>query len=310
MGVPALSWNVPGRVGELQSVEKIAYSVPVVAAAAAGICTPQTERQGAHPMWCLFLCPQFFMAGRFRHLRVAAPRCGSANLFRPATFCRFAPAVVGLSTVTEASAMTRKQNRLIPFRQRFIAGVPTRVVSARTLHGFLQSKQHFTSWIRNRVHKWRFLAGEDFLITLLKTPGGRPRKEYWLTLDMAKMLAMAENCPMGDKARRYFIACEAELMGLRKAKALPAPKPAEPRAVLGDDDKYRMLNAMVKQMGFRKLPMVVSFLDLAHLVGLLRDLQASSRRMEATRKAVDEVIDRLKNLTGTQLAELDEGGRG
>jgi anti-repressor protein len=44
---------------------------------------------------------------------------------------------------------------------------------------------------------------------LSKTPnGGRPAKEYALTLDMAKELSMVERTEKGKQARQYFLVCE------------------------------------------------------------------------------------------------------
>ncbi len=47
--------------------------------------------------------------------------------------------------------------------------------------------------------------------------GGRPTKDYYLTLDMAKELSMVERTPKGKEARQYFIACEKALRTRRKA---------------------------------------------------------------------------------------------
>ncbi|MFP4093716.1 MAG: antA/AntB antirepressor family protein [Cyclobacteriaceae bacterium] len=83
------------------------------------------------------------------------------------------------------------------------------LVDARELHQFLESKSRFDDWFRNRVMKYDFTENEDFVI-IPKSLGkrGRPAKEYALTLDMAKELAILENNGKGRKARRYFIAVE------------------------------------------------------------------------------------------------------
>lgn len=95
------------------------------------------------------------------------------------------------------------------------------LVNARELHQFLNSKQEFANWIRNRIEKYSFEEGKDFLIILSKSQGGRPSIDYGLTLDMAKELGMVENNEKGRQARRYFIAMEKKA----KAKALDFTNP-------------------------------------------------------------------------------------
>lgn len=87
-------------------------------------------------------------------------------------------------------------------------------VSARELHEFLESKQQFSDWIKNRVDKYGFVEGQDFEVfhNFMENPqGGRPLTEYALTLDAAKELAMVEGNDKGKQARRYFIECEKRL---------------------------------------------------------------------------------------------------
>ena len=86
------------------------------------------------------------------------------------------------------------------------------LVNARELHEFLESKQQFINWIQNRIEKYGFVDGEDFLINLLKTPeAGRPMKEYYLTINCAKEIAMVEGSNKGKQARQYFLECERKL---------------------------------------------------------------------------------------------------
>lgn len=88
------------------------------------------------------------------------------------------------------------------------------VVSARELHKFLESKQEFANWIKNRIDKYGFVENQDFEVfdNFINNPsGGRPLKEYALTIDMAKELAMVEGNERGKQARQYFIACEKKL---------------------------------------------------------------------------------------------------
>ena len=82
-----------------------------------------------------------------------------------------------------------------------------RAVSARELHRFLESKQDFSTWIKNRIEKYGFIEEVDF--TLHKFMEGKVWKhEYALTIDTAKEIAMVEGNEKGKQARRYFIECE------------------------------------------------------------------------------------------------------
>ena len=91
-----------------------------------------------------------------------------------------------------------------------------KLVDARELHTFLGSKQDFSDWIKNRIKKYGFEDGKDYSIKLWNNTGlrGKPKKEYALTLNMAKELAMVENNQKGKQARRYFIEAEEALQEL------------------------------------------------------------------------------------------------
>ncbi|TGE07715.1 antA/AntB antirepressor family protein [Hymenobacter fodinae] len=105
--------------------------------------------------------------------------------------------------------------QLIPINQS--EGGP--VVSARLLHGFLESRQDFTTWAKARLEKYDFQEGVDFSIILGRSEANRQTTDYALTLDTAKELAMVENNEKGRQARRYFIECERQA---RNAPALPS----------------------------------------------------------------------------------------
>ena len=89
-----------------------------------------------------------------------------------------------------------------------------RVVSARELHKFLESKQEFANWMKNRIEKYGLVENVDYEVfdNFIKNPnGGRPLTEYALTIDAAKELSMVEGNERGKLARKYFIACEKRL---------------------------------------------------------------------------------------------------
>ena len=72
-------------------------------------------------------------------------------------------------------------------------GVET--VNARELHTFLGSKRDFSTWIKNRIEKFDFIADLDFTTILGESSGGRPGIEYHISTDMAKELCMVEGTP-------------------------------------------------------------------------------------------------------------------
>lgn len=84
-------------------------------------------------------------------------------------------------------------------------------VNARELHQKLGSKQEFAHWIRNRIEKYGFVENQDFSSFdnfVKREKGSSVRKEYALSLDMAKELCMVENNEKGRMIRKYFIEVE------------------------------------------------------------------------------------------------------
>lgn len=84
-------------------------------------------------------------------------------------------------------------------------------VDARELHKFLGSKQNFSNWIRNRIIDYGFQKDSDFIVinkNVGGSEGGRPRDEYYLTINTGKELAMLERNEIGMQVRKYFIECE------------------------------------------------------------------------------------------------------
>ena len=103
-------------------------------------------------------------------------------------------------------------NELITLQPQTINGNAVETVNARELHAFLESRQEFTNWIKSRIADFGFIDDQDFLTILSKTPnGGRPSREYFITLGMAKELSMVERNEKGKQARKYFIECEKQL---------------------------------------------------------------------------------------------------
>ena len=86
--------------------------------------------------------------------------------------------------------------------------------NARDLHKALQVGRKFATWITERIKEYVFVENQDYILIfpeMGKNSGrGRPSKEYHLTLNMAKELAMVEKTEVGRQVRKYFIECERE----------------------------------------------------------------------------------------------------
>lgn len=142
-------------------------------------------------------------------------------------------------------------NELITLHSQTIAGTPLDTVSARELHVFLANGDMFASWFKDRVRQYGFVEGEDFisvkheanhssLENTEKPLGGRPAIEYYLTLDMAKELAMVERNEKGKQARQYFIECE---------KKLRAPQPQVAGELVAPSNNFNALYSVMRTIG-------------------------------------------------------------
>ena len=93
------------------------------------------------------------------------------------------------------------------------------VVDSKVLHKVLGVASYHADWIRRRIDGYGFEEGVDYWkLEYSKMSnqdfshgGARAKKDYLLTFDMAKELAMIENSEVGKMARRYFIKAEKEL---------------------------------------------------------------------------------------------------
>ncbi|BDI53106.1 antA/AntB antirepressor family protein [Escherichia coli] len=119
--------------------------------------------------------------------------------------------------------------QLIPVFNGTIANETTLLVNARDLHTFLGVGKRFASWITERIAEYGFVENQDYILVSpnreIKGRGGdRRSKDYHLTLDTAKELAMVERNEKGRQIRRYFIECEKKLRNIQPVQAEPQPQ--------------------------------------------------------------------------------------
>ncbi|MBU4314994.1 antA/AntB antirepressor family protein, partial [Patescibacteria group bacterium] len=120
--------------------------------------------------------------------------------------------------------------------QKDFNGEKKRFVNARELHGWLKVGRDFSTWIKERINKYDFTENLDYFITIANSGNGLSTqskgkivdaktgkvlsKDYILTVDMAKELAMVENSEIGKQVRKYFIRVEGEFKKVMRIATL------------------------------------------------------------------------------------------
>ena len=170
-------------------------------------------------------------------------------------------------------------NELIPITVATIGGEEVNAVSARVLHKFLENGELFTTWIKNRIEQFGFIEGQDFSTFLENTKKGRPRKEYVVSINMAKELSMVERNANGKRARLYFIECE-KIAQQKTTPAFQIPQslPEALRLAANLAEQKMQLEAKVKEDApkveyydqLQDAPGEITFTRFAKLIGIQR----------------------------------------
>ncbi|EIR0591449.1 antA/AntB antirepressor family protein [Salmonella enterica] len=135
--------------------------------------------------------------------------------------------------------------QLIPVFKGAINNESVLLCNARDLHKFLGVGKVFAAWITSRIAEYEFVENQDYISFFQngkKPQGGRPTKDYHLTLDTAKELAMVERNDKGRQVRRYFIECEKRLH--QQSSTILAPnRECLPKMVYHHQSKYNPYRA-------------------------------------------------------------------
>lgn len=109
----------------------------------------------------------------------------------------------------------------VSIRESVIGNLTVPSVNARELHRSIGSKRQFSNWITERIDKYGFAQGIDYISYSDNSRGCHiTSREYMLSLDMAKELAMVENTGQGRVVRRYFIEMERRYLTERSVPAV------------------------------------------------------------------------------------------
>ncbi len=103
---------------------------------------------------------------------------------------------------------------LLPILQQKIDGDLIQTVNARDLHGELEVKKAFSTWLPTQVKRCKLIENTDYIIISPEgrnSGRGRPATEYHISIDAAKSIAMVSGTDKGAEVRQYFINCEKQL---------------------------------------------------------------------------------------------------
>lgn len=147
-------------------------------------------------------------------------------------------------------------------------------VNARDLYEYFEVKQEFANWIKNRIEKYDLIEGRDFLIILSKSPIGRPLNEYYLTIEVAKELSIAENNDKSIILRRYLIEAEKRLKNIQQTPEVQLAQ----AVILANDILLKMKPKIEAYDAFMKGVNSIDMGEVAKMLGVGRNTLFKSLR--------------------------------
>lgn len=201
--------------------------------------------------------------------------------------------------------------QIIPVFTGNINNESTLLCDARKLHAKLEVGKRFATWITDRIKEYGFIENQDFTIASqnweAKTRGGHNRKDYHLTLDTAKELAMIENNEIGRQIRRYFIRCEKQL---KQMVGLTTPEERHPlrdavsflvgKKGLMFDEAYKLIHQRfnvthIDQLDHSQIPQAVEYV---HKLALEGELLPPEPKVTITFQMPELKLPELENRVG------------
>lgn len=150
------------------------------------------------------------------------------------------------------------------------------MVSARDLHDGLGIKTAFKDWFP-RMAEYGFIEGKDFCSKMSESTGGRPAKDFNITVDMAKQICMIQRTDKGREYRQYFLDLE---------KAWNTPEQIMARALKFASQQIDSLKERCKFLG-----------------GQVADQQKVIEELQPKANYVDTVLQSKSLVLTTQIAK-------
>ncbi|WP_234817450.1 antA/AntB antirepressor family protein [Candidatus Williamhamiltonella defendens] len=145
--------------------------------------------------------------------------------------------------MTDKDLTMSQTHPLIAIKARLINGETVQTVNARDLYHFLEVRLSFSTWMKQYIKKYEWVDNTDYLVFTHSGPhAGRPFKDYVLTLEKAKEMAMLTRTEKGHELREY-------LMNVDKEPFESLNDPAElRRLLLTYTDKVRALENRLNEI--------------------------------------------------------------
>jgi len=163
----------------------------------------------------------------------------------------------------------------------------TKLVNAHELHACLAIKTDVDDWIIDRITQYGFIDEVDYL---------QLEDNYFLTLDMAKTLAVTEQTQRGRDVRYYLI-------NLEHQEEITVSHHLQYRC-----PKVKQLNTLARSMKLGSDIVILPTLDVMNLIQAMRRYQETSSQpqLHISLAWVNNIIDDMKYATGMSFGELPE----
>jgi phage anti-repressor protein len=146
-------------------------------------------------------------------------------------------------------------NELITISSNTIDGQAVNTVNARDLHSFLEVGKDFSNWIKAQTDRARLVENRDYLVAQKgeQLPSGlKWLKEYYLTIDAAKHIAMMSGTDKGFDVRDYFIECERRAKSSALTFKLPSTYSEALRALADETERREHAERTKAEIGSRR----------------------------------------------------------
>lgn len=161
------------------------------------------------------------------------------------------------------------------------------LVSGRELHEFLEVGKDFTTWIKGRISKYKFIENEDFTVVSIapqnrgaNNRGGQNKTDYIIITDMAKELSMVENNEKGRQARKYFIDCEKKLKEVANSQqALPQDYLSALKALVASEEEKALMKPKVEY--YENVLKPDTYVKFVTSTAIAKDLNMSARKLNS-----------------------------